>query len=619
MQCTAPALLCCRGEARVHPGVSQGYPTGRHVSDPAIDAVEAVVDSYFDTGVTPGLSYGVVEEEGLAHAGGRGRTGVDERTPDADSVFRIASMTKSFTAAAVLILRDEGRLVLDMPVEDCVPELAGLAMPTADSPRLTVRHLLTMSGGLPTDDAWGDRQESLTDEEFGELMQAGFRFDSTPGTQFEYSNLGFAILGRVVANLAGESYRDFVTHRLLQPVGLTHSVFDSGSASPDLLVRGHRRVDDEWQQEEFDTPGAFSPIGGLYSSVADLTRWVSGLAAAFPARDDPPDDHPLRRASRREMQQQHRSIPPKARLSTTRVVEASAPGYGFGLFVDSSLRWGTVVSHPGGYPGFGSCMCWHPASGLGVVMLANSTYAKVSRTCRKALEVLLQERGAPARTLRAWPESSTLRRDVGRLLADWDDARANRVFAVNMDLDVPRDRRRADVAHALESVGGVADVEVPVELEAESPSQLTYWLQGRSGRLRVHIGLTPQSPPKIQTLTVEAVPDASADVVAAARSLVAAFNGDPPSWPGTLPAGTGVDVASVIRLAVAARALDGPFEVVPGAVGGDGDRTATFKLSSGSALWQLAITVTVDGATVEACELTAVDMNEQQHTQFVDG
>ncbi len=258
------------------------------MSDPAIDAVEVVVDSYFDTGVTPGLAYGVVEEDRLAHGGGRGRTGVDERTPDAESVFRIASMTKSFTAAAVLSLRDEGHLLLDVPAEEYVPELAGLTMPTADSPRLTVRHLLTMSGGLPTDDAWGDRQESLTDEEFGDFLQAGFRFDSTPGTQFEYSNLGFAVLGRVVATVADESYRDFVTRRLLRPLGLTRSVFDSASASPHVLVRGHRRVDDQWQQEEFDKPGAFSPIGGLYSSVADLTRWVSGLAAAFPARDDPP-------------------------------------------------------------------------------------------------------------------------------------------------------------------------------------------------------------------------------------------------------------------------------------------------------------------------------------------
>jgi hypothetical protein len=250
-------------------------------------------------------------------------------------------------------------------------------------------------------------------------------------------------------------------------------------------------------------------------------------------------------------------------------------------------------------------------------MLANSTYAKVSRPCREALEMLLQERRAPARRLRPWPESARLRADVARLLADWDDARANRIFAVNMDLDMPRDRRRADIAHALDSVGGVADVETPVELESQSPSQLTWWLQGSAGRLRVHIGLSPESPPKIQTLTVDGVPDAAEDVVRAARSLVAAFNDEPAVWPSTLAVGTEVDVSSMLRLATAARALDGPLEVLPGTVAGDGDRTATFKLSSGSAFWQLAITLTADGATVEPCELRAVDLNEQHHTEIV--
>ncbi len=251
-------------------------------------------------------------------------------------------------------------------------------------------------------------------------------------------------------------------------------------------------------------------------------------------------------------------------------------------------------------------------------MLSNSTYAKVSRPCREALEALLQERRATARRVRPWPESATLRGDVARLLDDWDDARADRVFAVNMDLDLPRDRRRADVAHALQSVGGLPDADAPVELEAQSPSQLTWWLQGRSGRLRVHVGLSPESPPRIQTLTVDAVPDAADDVVRASRSLIAALNDEPPAWPGTLPVGTGVDLAPTIRLATAARALDGPLEVLPQPVAGDGDRPATFKLSSGSAFWQLAITLAADGATVEACELTAVDMNEQQHTEIVD-
>ena len=454
------------------------------------DDVEEAVKAFFDTGVTPGLAYGIVESGRVVHGGGWGRTGVGDRVPGADSVFRIASMTKSFTAAAVLRLRDAGQLLLDTPADEYVPELIGLAMPSVDSPRLTVRHLLSMSGGLPTDDAWADRQESMSHEQFGQFLEGGFSFDSVPGTQFEYSNLGFAILGRIVANVSGESYRDFVASQLLQPLGLEHTVYDSGSVSADLLVRGHRRVDDDWQPEEFDSPGAFSSIGGLYSSVTDLALWVDGLAGGHQA-DDTPDGHPLSRATRREMQQQHRSMPPSARLSSTGLLHTSVSGYGFGLFVDSDLRWGTVVSHPGGYPGFGSCMCWHPTSGLGVVVLANATYAKVTSVCREALEVLLKTRDQPSRRIRPWRQATQLRADVASLIAGWDDALADRVFAVNMDLDTPRDRRRADIAEAVASIGGATDPASVVELEAQSPSQQTWWVPGRSGRLRVHMGLSP--------------------------------------------------------------------------------------------------------------------------------
>jgi CubicO group peptidase (beta-lactamase class C family) len=588
------------------------------VSRSDLAGVDELFGTFFDTAVTPGLAYGVVQSGRLVHGGGLGRTGVRERVPDVDSVFRIASMTKSFTAAAVLMLRDAGRLYLDTPVQEYVPELATLTMPSADSPRLTVRHLLSMSGGLPTDDPWADRQESLSDDRFSEFLLGGFSFDSAPGTRFEYSNLGYAILGRVVANVSGEGYRDYVASRLLRPVGLEHSVFDSGSAAADLLVHGHRRVDDDWQPEDFDTPGAFSSIGGLYSSVSDLAHWVGGLADAFPAGDGPSGGHPLSRATRREMQQQHRSMPVSARLSSKGLLRASMPGYGFGLFVDSDLRWGTVVSHPGGYPGFGSCMCWHPTSGTGVVVLANATYAKVSRICREALESVLERRDEPARRVRPWPLAAPLRADVCGLIADWDDAVADRVFAVNMDLDVPRDRRRADVAHAVDSIGGLTDSVSRLGVEAQSPSQLTWWVRGRSGRLRVHMGLSPERAPKIQTLTVDAVPDPSTVLAEVARSLTDAFNDDRPAWPDALPVEGGVDVAGVVRLGAAAHTLDGPLVLLPEPVAGDGDRTATFRLSSRSACWRLSISLASPGDRITACELTAVDSSEQQHVEILD-
>ena len=172
----------------------------------------------FADGTIPGMAYGVVIAGDLVHARGLGTLHHGEdRVPDADSVFRIASMTKSFTASAVLLLRDEGALRLDEPVGTYVPELAGFRGATADSPLITVRHLLTMSGGLPTDDPWGDRLQGLPLDAFAELLGGGFTFAWPPGTAFEYSNLGYGILGRVLTNVSGQEYRDLIRDRLLDP------------------------------------------------------------------------------------------------------------------------------------------------------------------------------------------------------------------------------------------------------------------------------------------------------------------------------------------------------------------------------------------------------------------
>ncbi len=138
--------------------------------DAAVRTVETLVERFSGGGPGrghPGVAWGLVADGALAASGGAGAVRVRPDgtpagpVPDADSVFRIASMTKSFTATAVLALRDDGRLGLDEPVTAHVPELADVRLPTADSPVLTVRHLLTMSGGLPTDDPWGDRQQEL--------------------------------------------------------------------------------------------------------------------------------------------------------------------------------------------------------------------------------------------------------------------------------------------------------------------------------------------------------------------------------------------------------------------------------------------------------------------------
>src|SRR5258708_33515875 len=133
----------------------------------------------------PGLAFGLVMDGELAYSGTYGLRNVARQAPVAqDSVFRIASMTKSITAMCVIKLRDEGKLRLDNPVADYVPELATLQYPTTDSAPLTVRDLLTMSAGFPQDDPWADRQLAIEDTHLGDLLAAGIAFSNPPGIAF---------------------------------------------------------------------------------------------------------------------------------------------------------------------------------------------------------------------------------------------------------------------------------------------------------------------------------------------------------------------------------------------------------------------------------------------------
>ncbi|XTR51796.1 serine hydrolase domain-containing protein [Pseudarthrobacter sp. So.54] len=240
----------------------------------------------------PALAVGVFTAGNLRAAALRGSIDETGRPPQADTAFRIASCTKSFTAAAVLILRDRGLLDLDSEVSVHLPYLR-LIGPEKDMPGgpLTVRMLLTMSGGLPTDDPWADRQEAMSGAGLEDLLKAGVRLVRAPGTGYEYSNLGYAMLGAVIAAAAGRGYTDVVRQELLEPLGLVSTGFDAGCPRGRGVARGYRRRREQWQPQPFSAPGAFSAIGGLFSTLTDLGRWADWLADGFADGTEPPGSH----------------------------------------------------------------------------------------------------------------------------------------------------------------------------------------------------------------------------------------------------------------------------------------------------------------------------------------
>src|SRR5690349_20742696 len=168
-----------------------------HAQDAVFADVDKTMENFRLDAHIPGMVWGIVQDGRLVHVQGAGIQDIDTKRPvDADTLFRIASMTKAFTALSILKLRDEGKLTLDAPAETYVPELSGWTYPTQDSSKIRVRELLTHTAGFVTDDPLGDRQTPLPEAEFTRLLHDGVPFTRAPDTAMEYSNLGYALLGR---------------------------------------------------------------------------------------------------------------------------------------------------------------------------------------------------------------------------------------------------------------------------------------------------------------------------------------------------------------------------------------------------------------------------------------
>ena len=568
--------------------------------------VDTLAAGYHQRGGQPGLAYGIVIGGELVHAAGFGEQHLGGPPPDAGTVFRIASMTKSFTASAILALRDDGALRLDDLAEDYVPELGGWPLVSPDSARISIRHLLTMTAGFPTDDPWGDRQQGLPLEEFAAFLAEGVSFNWVPGTRFEYSNLGYAILGRVITAVTGVAYPDYIRHRLLRPLGMIRTGYEAEEfevpgrqiTGPGGVARGYRRSPGGWSEVAFDAAGAFAPMGGIFSCVRDLTRWVAGFATAFPPGDvEAADAHPVRRASRREMQ-----LP---QVLTGWAIAPSFPGdgassapatYGFGLFVDEHSALGRIVSHSGGYPGFGSNMAWHPATGTGVIALGNSTYAAMAPLAARVLETVVRQgesaahgNGVALGSRGPWPETLAAREAVSDLLQTWDDAEAQRLFSPNVALDAPFAERQRRIALVRERIGDFA-ADPGRRPEFDTPAQCRWWLAGERGAVQVQIQLNPERSPRVQSLTLAVPPAARSALRVTLDAVVDWLNEGDRAWPPSILVADGVDTGMLARRLRMAAVWAGRCRV-GGFRAGDGIASVAAELTGEHATITLALVI----------------------------
>jgi CubicO group peptidase (beta-lactamase class C family) len=413
-------------------------------------------------------------------------------------------MTKSFTAMSILKLRDEGKLSLDDPAERYVPELKTLKYPTSDSPKITVRHLLSHAEGFPEDNPWGDRQLADSEEQLTEKVRAGIPFSNAPGVAYEYSNFGFAILGRMVSNVSGTRYTDYVAGNILKPLGMTSTTLEPNEVAPNHLALGYRWEDAQWKPEPLLSNGSFGSMGGMLTTVRDLSRYVAVYLSAFPAHDGP-ETAPIRRASLREMQQVWRPSPATAGRDSNGALQLNAGGYAYGLRAAQSCTFRQIVSHTGGLPGFGSIMLWLPDYGIGIVAFGNVTYASWTRVANTAMEAFVKTAGLQPRQPQPSPALVEARDNVSRLIAHWDDALADRIAAENLFLDQTKARRRAEIEQLKMSVGACRPDVAAFDL-VENALRGGWTMTCDKGKLQVAITLAPTMPPTVQFLSVRPAP-----------------------------------------------------------------------------------------------------------------
>ena len=236
------------------------------------DRLTAVLDAARGDGTGPGIAAALVDRGGTTAMAATGIADLASARPmTLDAAACIGSISKTFTAAAILRLRDEGRLTLADPVVRHLPEIAGFRDPFGAAATATIRDLLRHTAGLPTEAPSTDlrRWDPVTiDIVLGDPRTIEWAI--APGTTFKYSNLGYELLGEVVARTSGRSYADHVSSELLEPLGMTATTPGPSSTA----ARGHEPLDQNGQRLANDRTPAGVAAGGWWSTARDLARWL---------------------------------------------------------------------------------------------------------------------------------------------------------------------------------------------------------------------------------------------------------------------------------------------------------------------------------------------------------
>jgi CubicO group peptidase (beta-lactamase class C family) len=499
-----PSLPATRALGRFVP---RPAPAGRKAKlQEAANQLDALYGARWARAGATSAVVGIVMDGELVYQGAFGAVDTVSNTrPDTDTLFRIGSLSKSFAAAAILKLRDEGKLALDDPAVRYVAELSKVRGAAAGSPSITIRHLLTMTSGLAYDDTWGPVSYGYDRQELARFFDEGVTLVSQPGERVAYSNLGYAILGLVIERVSQLSFRDYVSRQIFQPLGMSSAGW---SPTPQGMAVGYHRNKDELVREPHPDDGVFAPAGGIYSSLRDFSRYVAFQLAAYADVDaDAPEAAPLARATVREMHRGHAWMrwghdAPVASYHADRGLKLMASGYGFGWVNNTTCDYEGIVQHGGYEPGYYAYVRLLPRHGLGVITLSATAAIGDYETFRGALNVM-RERGLLSGMEPVTPMLRDAQSRVNRLLARWDDDLGRATFdpgslQYSWFSNIGQELQKLALAHGACAPDG--------ELEASTATQASWRVRCARGAIDFSVWLNPATRPRVQLLTWKEYP-----------------------------------------------------------------------------------------------------------------
>lgn len=294
-------------------------------------------------GDVAGASLIVVKDGKAVVRRGFGYANLEEHTKAGpETNYRLASVSKQFTAASILLLKQDGKLRLEDPVRKWLPEL-----PASDG-KITIRNLLTHTGGLIDyeDLIPADRTAQIDDNDVLRMIAAQDHLYFEPGSAHRYSNGGFVLLGLIVQRISGMDLADFMKKRIFQPLGMEHTLMYEHGRGPEVVNRayGYTEADGKWTRTDQSVTSATRGDGGIYSSVDDLAKWDAALYT----------DKLLNAESR------------KLAFTPTEPIADPDVDYGFGWRLSGDTIW-----HSGESIGFNNVIIRWPKQHVAVVILTN--------------------------------------------------------------------------------------------------------------------------------------------------------------------------------------------------------------------------------------------------------